>query len=122
MTATPNPPPTPASTVFMQQLALAMGENGLTPAALAEMVKSFSPRDRLEELLVTQIMVAHGEALRWLARAKEPDASFYMQGEGTAAALRFSKLMTDHMRTLEKYRARKAMAEDAGLPALAGDS
>lgn len=118
MTASPDPTAPSPETVFMQQLALAMGENGLTPAALAEMVKSLSPRDRLEELLVTQIMVAHGEALRWLARAKEPEASWHMQGEGTAAALKFSKLMTDHMRTLEKYRARKAIAEDAALPAL----
>ena len=122
MTAIPDPTAPSPETVFMQQLALAMGENGLTPAQLSELVKSFSPRDRLEELLVTQIMVAHGEALRWLARAKEPDASFSMQEEGTATAVKFSKLMTDHMRTLEKYRARKAAAEDAIRPALTADS
>jgi hypothetical protein len=113
MTAIPDPTAPSPETVFMQPLALAMGENSLTPAHLSEMVKSFSPRDRLEELLVTQVIVAHGEALRWLARAKEPDASVYMQDEGTARAVKFSKLMTDHMRTLEKYRARKASAEDA---------
>ena len=67
---------------------------------------------------MAQVMVAHGEALRWLARAKEPEASWHMQGEGTA----FSKLMTDHLRTLEKYRASKAAAEDAIRPLLTGDS
>ncbi|MEZ0225977.1 MAG: hypothetical protein ACAH83_15590 [Alphaproteobacteria bacterium] len=118
MTAIPNPTAPSFETVFMRQLALAMGEERLTPAPLAEMVKSFSPRDRLEELLVTQIMVAHGEALRWLARTREPDASFYMQDEGTARAVKFSKLMTDHMRTLEKHRASKAMVEDALSPSL----
>lgn len=122
MTAIPDQPAPSLDSVFMQQLALAMGENALTPAQLSEMVKSFSPRDRLEELLVTQVMVAHGEALRSLARAKDPEASWHMQEQGTAAALKFSKLMTDHLRTLDKYRAGKAAAEDALRPRLTGDS
>jgi hypothetical protein len=119
MTVTPEPSAPSSETVFMQQLALALGGNGLTPEALAQRVKAFSPRDPYEELLVMQLMVTHGEALRWIALAKDPDASFHMQQQDTSAALKFSKLMGDHMRTLEKYRATKAMAEDAGLIARA---
>lgn len=92
---------------LLRQIALSReGAADNTPEAvyMAEILKSCGPDDRLEEMLLAQIAVTHEAALHYLAQASSPRTDINEKTEGLAASLKFSRLMTDHARTLQKCR------------------
>lgn len=92
---------------LLRQIALSReGAADNTPEAvyMAEILKSCGTGDRLEEMLMAQIAVTHEASLHYLALAAGPRADINEKAEGLAVSLKFSRLMTDHARTLQKCR------------------
>lgn len=91
---------------LLRRIALSEDAADDTPEAIymAEILKSCGTGDRLEEMLMAQIAVTHEAALHYLALAAAPRADINEKAEGLAASLKFSRLMTDHARTLQKCR------------------
>lgn len=91
---------------LLRRIALAEGEAGNDPEAayMTEILKSCGTGDPLEEMLMAQIAVTHQAALHYLTQAMTPAIDFNLRHEGLATSLKFSRLMTEHARTLQKCR------------------
>lgn len=92
---------------LLRELALSQeGRAGHTPedVYMAEILRSCGSGEPLEDMLMAQIAVTHEAALHYLALATAPRATLHDMTDGLAASLKFSRLMTDHARTLQKCR------------------
>jgi len=101
------------SEYVLNQLMAALGNGGTNEEKNARMqhvmdtIQSLQPRDKFEEMLAGQIIVANETSIDCMKRAQAKDIDDRVRQSELRMANKFSKLLTDQLKTLYVYRSKE---------------